>query len=348
AAVLAAAATLLWRARAPRGRTGGAAARLAGPGVAAAALVVLVAFDLGTVSGPVLARATGPLATILAAPEPELAKIGAREPRVRVSSTRDVAFVPGAKVVNRRDYEFYSNDWIRWRAHTLGGTQGARPALWQNMSKVTRSYAVMCAFGVAYMSADPGPLWPAGRYDAIFQRPREIVYRLRGPLGRAYAVPEVIAPGNDVLVIHSMMSPGFDPAYTAFTSDPEAAGEYPGARGCRIGWIVDDPDRVILETEAADRAFLMLADAWFPGWRARVDGADAPIHRVNQLVRGVVVGAGRHRVEMTFEPGGWAVGVRLTRIGLLAAAALALAWAVWEWRDRRGATVFLDPLGTRS
>ena len=338
AAVLAAAATLLWRARSPQGAAPGAApaARLTGP-VAAAALAALAVLDLGTGSWPVLARATGPLARVLAAPEPELARIGAREPWARVSSTREVGFVPGAPVVNRRDYEFYSNDWIRWRARTLGGTHGAPPALWRRMGNITRSYGAMCALGVVYMSADPGPAWSERHFEPFFRGPRENVYRLRGAMGRTYAVPEVVAPGNDIAVISAMMSPGFDPGRVAFASGPGAAGVYPGSLACRIDWIADDPDRVILEVAASDRAFVVLADAWFPGWRARVDGADVPVHRVNQLLRGVVVPDGRHRIEMTFEPRGWATGVRLTRIGMLLAAALGLAWCGWGWRARRPA-----------
>jgi hypothetical protein len=342
AAVLAAAAALLWRARAPRGDgAAGAApalpARLAGPAVAAAGLAALVVLDLGSVSWPVLARATGPLARVLEAPEPELARIGAREPWARVSSTRDVGFVPGAPVVNRRDFEFYSNDWIRWRARTLGGTHGAPPALWRRMGDITRSYGAMCALGVVYMSADPGPPWSERQFEPFFRGPRETVYRLRGALGRAYAVPEVVAPGNDIAVISAMMSPGFDPGRVAFASGPGATGVYPGSLACRIDWVADDPDRVILGIAAADRAFVVLADAWFPGWRARVDGSDVPIHRVDQLLRGVIVPEGRHRLEMTFQPRGWASGVRLTQIGMLLAAAFTLVWCVWAWRAPRPA-----------
>ena len=326
AIVLAAAAALLWRARAQGPRS-----------AAAAGLAALAALDLGSVSWPMLHKATGPLERVLARPMPELARIGAREPWARVSSTRELPTAADRTMTSRREYEFYSNDWIRWRARTLGGDHGAPPALWRSMGNITRSYGAMCAFGVTYMSADPGAPWSERQFETVFRGPSEIVYRLRGALGRAYAVPEVVAPGNDILVIRSMMLPGFDPGRVALASEPGVAGEYPGSPGCRIGWIADDPDRVSIVTEAPDRAFVVLADAWFPGWSARVDGAEVPVHRVDQLVRGVIVEAGRHRVDMTYEPRGWGVGVGLTRLGLLAAAALALAWGAWEWRARRRA-----------
>src|SRR5439155_23358817 len=130
-------------------------------------------------------------------------------------------------------------------------------------------------------------------------------------------------------------APDFAPTLVAFASGPGPAGEYPGSPGCRIDWIADEPDQVVLDTEAADRAFVVVADGWFPGWRARVDGADVPIYRVNQLLRGVIVEGGRHRIEMTFEPRGWATGVRLTRTGMLASLILSMAWGLWAWRGRR-------------
>jgi uncharacterized membrane protein YfhO len=99
---------------------------------------------------------------------------------------------------------------------------------------------------------------------------------------------------------------------------------------------------VALETEAAAPAFVVLADAWFPGWSARVDGRETALHRVNQLVRGVAVPAGRHRVEMTFIPRGWHAGLLLTRLGLLATLATGLAWCAWALRSA------LDPPRARS
>ncbi|HEY2954712.1 MAG TPA: YfhO family protein [Candidatus Eisenbacteria bacterium] len=324
AAVLAATATLLWRmrARGPRSPR------------AAAGLVALATLDLASVTAPILRRSTGPYPSVLAAPAPELARLGAREPWVRVSSARHVPSRPGTRIGTRRDFEIYSNDWIRWRARSLGGTHGAPPALWREMSDITRSYGAMCAFGVAYMSSDPGPAWDERRFETVYRGAGEVVYHLRAALGRVYAVPEVVSLGNNVAVIRAMMTQDFDPAQVAFAAAPDAAGVYPGSAGCRIRWVADEPDRIVLETQAGDRAFVVLADAWFPGWSARVDGGEATIHRVNQLVRGVAVPGGTHRIEMTFVPEGWRTGLMLTRVGWLALAALAAAWGMWTILDR--------------
>ena len=48
-----------------------------------------------------------------------------------------------------------------------------------------------------------------------------------------------------------------------------------------------------------------------------------PIERVDYLLRGIAVGAGEHRIVMTYEPWSWRAGwivSLLTALGLLAAA----------------------------
>jgi hypothetical protein len=97
-------------------------------------------------------------------------------------------------------------------------------------------------------------------------------------------------------------------------------------RFCRLQWIRDDPDRLALEVEAPDRAFVVIADADFPGWTCSLDGRPVRIARVNHLVRGVIVPAGLHRLEMHYLPDGWAAGQSTTRAALAFALAAALGW----------------------
>lgn len=47
---------------------------------------------------------------------------------------------------------------------------------------------------------------------------------------------------------------------------------------------------------------LVVSDAFYPGWRARVDGEDAPIFPVDILFRGVTLGPGAHDVTIYYAP----------------------------------------------
>jgi hypothetical protein len=61
-----------------------------------------------------------------------------------------------------------------------------------------------------------------------------------------------------------------------------------------------EPERLRIEVEATGRSLLVVAEPWYPGWRAAVDGRPAPCLPANAWMRAVPVPPGRSRVEMTF------------------------------------------------
>jgi len=72
---------------------------------------------------------------------------------------------------------------------------------------------------------------------------------------------------------------------------------------------------VAVETDQA--GYLVLSDAWYPGWQATVDGRPEPVYRANYAFRAVYVPAGDHTVRFTFEPLWWKIGLGVSGITLL-------------------------------
>jgi hypothetical protein len=81
------------------------------------------------------------------------------------------------------------------------------------------------------------------------------------------------------------------------------------------------PEQISIEAETEHPALLVIAEAWYPGWRAQVNGAEAPCIPVNAWMRGVPVPAGRSQVLLTFHSRFLALGAC---ISLLALAGLVL------------------------
>ncbi len=59
----------------------------------------------------------------------------------------------------------------------------------------------------------------------------------------------------------------------------------------------DEPEHTRLEVSTGRPGYLVLADSWYPGWIAFVDGKPAPIYRADVLFRAVPVMPRQHTVS---------------------------------------------------
>jgi hypothetical protein len=145
------------------------------------------------------------------------------------------------------------------------------------------------------------------------------VYENPHVLPRAFTVHRTrpAPPVNELLAL--MADSAFDPLATSFVTDavdlPPASAA--GARGTAAAFVEDDERAVELDVTLEAPGLVVLADAWFPGWTATVDGRAATIVRTNHLFRGVVAPAGRHRVRFEYHPDRVFWGAAGTVIGLL-------------------------------
>jgi hypothetical protein len=154
--------------------------------------------------------------------------------------------------------------------------------------------------------------------------PEDAAAQLRTQLA---ANPAGISPGNPegdlITVVEGLPSLGGEAANEPLSGTPAAA----------VAEIIAyAPERVEVRTSSPLPAVLVLADAFYPGWRAVVDGVETPIYAANVLFRGVPLEGGEHTVIFTYEPAGWRLGLALAAGGVLLL--LVLGALVW-WSIRR-------------
>lgn len=82
--------------------------------------------------------------------------------------------------------------------------------------------------------------------------------------------------------------------------------------------------RQVVSVQTACPALLIDADAYYPGWRATVDGKPAQILEAYGALRAVPVSAGRHTVVLQYRPASVLVGFLATMAGCLAVVVLAV------------------------
>jgi hypothetical protein len=141
-----------------------------------------------------------------------------------------------------------------------------------------------------------------------------LIYEHVNALPRAYLVPTV-QPVEPDAMLDAMTAGAWNPREVAFV--PAAAGvslpEGPLQGDAQV--LEYEPDLVSVRTTADRPALLVLADNFYEGWRAEIDGEPAEIVRTNHTFRGVVVPQGEHTVRFVFRPDDLYTGMYVTLLG---------------------------------
>lgn len=147
------------------------------------------------------------------------------------------------------------------------------------------------------------------------------VYAVPDPLPREYAVSGVI-PAQRVPAFAALMDPGVDLRRAVLLPEPASAAP-PGVAG-RVERLERGTDRLRLRAHMERDGWVVVTDAYDPGWKVSVDGAPRPLLNANVAFRAVQVPAGTHDVEMRYRPAGaiWGGSASLATALLLAGIAL--------------------------
>ena len=181
--------------------------------------------------------------------------------------------------------------------------------------------SVLNALNVKYILV-PASMHPPAvtNFNAVYENAYVRVYENPGVYPRTYFAQEVRATTNRQEVLRLVREAGFDgrrlalveaaeaPALAGFSGDEAPAIHEYGANG------------VVIAANVAVPRFLVLADMYFPGWEARVDGVRTRIYRTNYLFRGIVVPAGRHTITFEYRPLSVAIGALVSVLSIVIAA----------------------------
>lgn len=126
-------------------------------------------------------------------------------------------------------------------------------------------------------------------------------------------------PGDALRVLLDLAASGDDATVVVEAPAPPPTG--PG----RVLRIDRGTTAVSVEAEADGPALLVIQDAWWPGWRATVDGAPAEILATDFLVRSIPWPPGRHRLELVYDPPELRTGAALSALGAILLVVLAAA-----------------------
>jgi len=166
------------------------------------------------------------------------------------------------------------------------------------------------------LEASPAPIRTALLQNAdagwqAVQTDGSIEYETVDAPAHAWVVPQAEWVSGLQAALSRTTSPGFDPRQTVVLEGaPAAAGS--GGSGQILALTESGPNRVELSVSAPDGGWLVLADSWFPGWMARIDGEPAEIFAADGLLRAVWLQPGEHSVRFSYMPWSAAAGLAIS------------------------------------
>jgi hypothetical protein len=173
---------------------------------------------------------------------------------------------------------------------------------------------------------------PLRRVDTIAQL---AIFENDRRLPRAFFVPRVEVAADPHALLARLASGADDLRRVAFVEEPVPSG-FTGAPATAapgtVHFVRNDPEDVRIEVDAPARGFLFLADQYFPGWSAVVNGQPTPIQRANFAFRLVEVPAGPSTVAFRYAPQSLRLGAAVSATS--GAAVGLLLWASYRRRRR--------------
>jgi len=96
-----------------------------------------------------------------------------------------------------------------------------------------------------------------------------------------------------------------------------------------------DNDVLTYTFNAASNQFAVFSEIYYKsGWKAYIDGKEAPIVKVNYVLRGLAIPAGKHDIKFEFKPQGYYQGRSITSIFSIVLIVILAAGIFMEWRNR--------------
>ena len=98
------------------------------------------------------------------------------------------------------------------------------------------------------------------------------------------------------------------------------------------------PNRLVYETDNSGNAVAVFSEIYYPdGWQVSIDGQPAPLGRADYILRALHIPAGKHTVEMRFDPQSLHVteGIAYTALALMVIGVIAIVWRTQRQKKQK-------------
>jgi hypothetical protein len=152
---------------------------------------------------------------------------------------------------------------------------------------------------------------------------------VRATVPRSLIVFSATAVANERAALDRMAKSDFDSNREVVleTQDSVLSSQNPRVAPQPVEPDVARAERWHARVSLTQAGYLLQREAWYPGWRARVDGVETPVVRADSLFRAVPLAPGEHDVEIFFDSASFNRGALLSLSGVL----IVMILFSWRW-----------------
>lgn len=139
-------------------------------------------------------------------------------------------------------------------------------------------------------------------------------------LGRIYPVTGYYLVLSDGAFANTLHSEEFNPKNTALVESVFPQATF--SAQVNISELESKSNNLKFKTNSSEAAFIVIADSFYPGWKADIDGNITDIFPVNINSKGIIVPPGEHKIALSYEPDSLKKGGLISLGGLIFITAL--------------------------
>lgn len=263
--------------------------------ILAGAIILLTVIDLWRINSRGIKYIDSPETSgMFAAPDyvTEIRKQGDKEPFRIINIKQDGSL---GSLNQNSNYHAY------FLLEDLHGYSAVKPRAYQDAMDVVGpvNLTLWRMANVKYVISDK-PIGAPG-LTTIYQTDKTTLSRNDFALGRLYFAKRV-EKKEGIDILNAVKNNSFDPAEVAYV-DREIKDVSAPDSTASIRITKYNDEHMIAEVNATGNNFLVFATTYYPvGWKVYIDGKQLEVVRANHMFNGVVVPAGKHKVEFEYLP----------------------------------------------
>jgi hypothetical protein len=153
------------------------------------------------------------------------------------------------------------------------------------------------------------------------------IYEFKEKVERAFFVPKAEFIAGEIGRQQRLLDPAFNPKEKVLVEKPiektqnanlrpELRSRERKTQNAKVVIVKTNAEEVIVNVESEDNGFLVLADTFYPGWEAYVDGQKTEILRANHHFRATPIDKGKHQVHFIYQPKSLKRGIAVSLVSL--------------------------------